>query len=176
MFENYLKLAEVVEHLGEVRGRTRLQKMIFIAQSLGHPFDEAYQFHLYGPYSPELAAELEAMKGFRLLQETPYMSQGYTEYRYTVVPTEVNALRRNNCHLILPEETRRLLTHLNQESTENLELLASLLYFQRCGYDRRETLYERMGVWKPKFTREQIDVGLEKLENLKRSSFYASPS
>ncbi len=55
-------LSAVLRHVGTVHGRTRLQKMIFLAQKeLGVEPLFDFQKHYYGPYSGDLTETLERM-------------------------------------------------------------------------------------------------------------------
>jgi uncharacterized protein YwgA len=55
-------LLEIMMHVGSIQGRTRLQKMIFLAQEelgLPHVFD--FKKYHYGPYSWDLTETVERM-------------------------------------------------------------------------------------------------------------------
>ena len=72
---------------GEVIGRKKLQKMIYIAKKLDFPFGEKFQFHFFGPYSEELTLRVEELCNMGFLNEVMEKKGGYVQYRYTV--TEV---------------------------------------------------------------------------------------
>ncbi len=55
MLNDHQRLMNVFALSGEVTGRKKLQKMIYIAKKLGFPFQEKFEFHFYGPYSEELS-------------------------------------------------------------------------------------------------------------------------
>lgn len=60
MLEEHAKLLGLIRHAGEIVGRKKLQKMIYILKKLNYPFQEKFQFHFYGPYSEELTLRLKS--------------------------------------------------------------------------------------------------------------------
>ena len=54
---------------GRVTGRVRLQKVFYLLEQLGLGGNLAYDYHHYGPYSPELAAALADATAFKLIEE-----------------------------------------------------------------------------------------------------------
>ena len=66
----------LIDGLGELRGRTRLQKLVFLTQSEGarEVSENLFDFvpHRYGPFSRQLDAYVVAAKNLALLVEEPY--------------------------------------------------------------------------------------------------------
>ncbi|MBA4064276.1 MAG: hypothetical protein C0501_11290 [Isosphaera sp.] len=55
---------------GEIRGRTKLQKMVYFAGALtGDPRRLGYRAHYYGPYSAEVADAVEELRGLKFLEQ-----------------------------------------------------------------------------------------------------------
>ncbi|MDX1772091.1 MAG: YwgA family protein, partial [Planococcaceae bacterium] len=46
MLEEHAKLVEFIHLAGEVSGRKKLQKMVYIAKKMKMPFHEKYEFHI----------------------------------------------------------------------------------------------------------------------------------
>ena len=61
MLEEHAKIVQFITLAGEVAGRKKLQKMVYIAKKMNFPFQEKYQFHIYGPYSEELTLRVEEL-------------------------------------------------------------------------------------------------------------------
>jgi hypothetical protein len=57
--------------LGGVKGKTKLQKVIFfLGIATGHEKDLGYRAHFYGPYSDEVANSVERLKALGFLDQT----------------------------------------------------------------------------------------------------------
>jgi uncharacterized protein len=54
---------------GELIGRTRLQKVTYLAQLVGFSDDFSFEYKHYGPYSEELAEAMEIATGLSLVEE-----------------------------------------------------------------------------------------------------------
>jgi hypothetical protein len=60
MTETYEIAAQIVSDAGgELVGRTRLQKVTYLAQLAGFPFGFAFEYHHYGPFSDDLARGMD---------------------------------------------------------------------------------------------------------------------
>ena len=69
MFKDHAKIIHAISTAGEISGRKKLQKIVFIAKKLAFPFQEKYQFHFYGPYSEELTLRVEELCNMGYLNE-----------------------------------------------------------------------------------------------------------
>ena len=84
MLKDHAKIMHAIAESGEVVGRKKLQKMIYIAKKLEFPFREKFQFHFYGPYSEELTLRVEELCNMGFLNEVKEKKGGYYQYRYTL--------------------------------------------------------------------------------------------
>lgn len=128
MFSAYSPLTRMLSCAGEVRGRKKLQKMVFIAQSLGYPFAEPFHLHVWGPYSEVLAVKLKEMTewGFAREEALPGPA-GNSTYVYTPGP---------NAHRVIADEMPgldELVDCLNAQDATFLEGVATALYLQSQG-------------------------------------------
>ncbi|CAM5365489.1 hypothetical protein [Bacillus safensis FO-36b] [Bacillus safensis subsp. safensis] len=82
MLKEHAKLMKVFSESGEIVGRKKLQKMIYIAKKLDLPFYEKYDFHFYGPYSEELTLRIEELCNLGFLDEMTAKNQGRTDAQY----------------------------------------------------------------------------------------------
>lgn len=79
---------------GEVRGRTKLQKLVYFAGELAGVRDSlGYGPHYYGPFSPEVAGAVDDLRGVRFLEQRTSSTgatdpQGFevTRYDYRLTP------------------------------------------------------------------------------------------
>ena len=109
---------------GEVIGRKKLQKMIFIAKKLAFPFGEKFQFHFYGPYSEELTLRVEELCNMGFLNEVREKKGGYYQYRYTLTEDGREFLSENE-HVEMPY-LEECLTDMNGQNARFLELVSTV--------------------------------------------------
>ncbi|MFZ5816773.1 MAG: YwgA family protein [Bacillota bacterium] len=128
MFHSYQALARLLLTAGEVRGRKKLQKMVFIAQNLGFPFSEPFELHVWGPYSEVLAVKLKEMVDWGFAAETVLPGPaGNQHYVYTPGP---------HAHRVAGEELSglaSLVSDLNGRDATFLEGVATALYLRGQG-------------------------------------------
>ena len=70
--------------VGEILGRTRFQKIIYIIQ---HEFDidrseSGYRMHFYGPYSWSVQGSLDLLEIAELVEENVVSTVGHIQYNY----------------------------------------------------------------------------------------------
>lgn len=128
MFGSYHALTRLLVTAREIRGRKKLQKMVFIAQNLGYSFGEPFDLYVWGPYSEVLAVKLKEMVdwGFALEAALPGPA-GNQHYVYTPGP---------QAHRVAGDEIPGLaeLVHdLNGRDATFLEGVATALYLRTQG-------------------------------------------
>lgn len=62
-------LLQLLNVVGRIEGRKRLQKMVHILQELGAGFPESFQYSFYGMYSLQLKSEIDVLKEECLAKE-----------------------------------------------------------------------------------------------------------
>lgn len=145
-----------------VTGRKKLQKMIYILKKMGVPFQEKYEFHIYGPYSEELTARVEELCDMGFVSEALEDKGSYVQYNYSVTAEGLefrDALGKS----VLADPLQAL--KLNEKSSRFLELTATLLYFDHL--ERTEQI-DKLHIVKGKlnFTDEEIGQAFEFIEEL----------
>nr|WP_239534017.1 YwgA family protein [Thalassobacillus pellis] len=112
---------------GEIIGRKKLQKIIYILKKCEVPFEERFQFHFYGPYSEELTLRVEELCNLGFLKETKEEKKNYYQYRYLL--TEAGRRFLDHYHLELPEMGEQI-AEMKERSSRFLELVSTILYFE----------------------------------------------
>jgi uncharacterized protein YwgA len=130
--EGELAVARLILELGKVKGRKRLQKIVHLLQSSGfRTFRQRFVLHYFGPYSRQLAAQLDFLRAAGLVEETE--TDG--EYSYQPPADRDNAAVRRL--LGTPEETPawgEFAGRLNDAETPFLEAASTLVYLSRAGF------------------------------------------
>lgn len=162
MLKDHAKLMHAIAVSGEVIGRKKLQKMIFIAKKLSFPFCEKFQFHFYGPYSEELTVRVEELCNMGFLQEVKEKKGGYFQYRYTLTEGGIEFLAENQPEI---PHIQACFTDMNNQNARFLELVSTVLYFDNLP---KEEVQEKVFTLKSKqrYTVEEIDSAYQYIEAL----------
>lgn len=163
LLKDHAKLLNVFLASGEIVGRKKLQKMIYIAKKLSFPFQERFQFHFYGPYSEELTLRVEELCNMGFLTEEKGKKGGYLQYHYTLTDAGREFLDVN--HVDMPN-LENCFTDMNERSARFLELVSTVLYFNSLA---REEVAEKVFTLKSKqnYTQEEIDEAYQYIEDLR---------
>ncbi|MGI2327782.1 YwgA family protein [Planococcus sp. YIM B11945] len=162
MLQEHAKIVDFISLAEGVTGRKKLQKMIYILKKMGVPFQEKYEFHIYGPYSEELTARVEELCDMGFVSEEREDKGSYVQYKYSVTPEGLE-FRNTLSKSVL--STQQQAVKLNEKSGRFLELTATLLYFDHL--DRAEQI-DKLHVVKAKlnFTEEEVSQAFEFIEEL----------
>lgn len=145
-------LLELLDRLGGVQGRKKLQKLVYIAKLEGVPIEDDFFFHYYGPYSSGLASRVDQLVEAKQLEETTrglVMAEG-VEYGYEVTDAAREFLE--SVRPSVPEGFREAMERgldraaaLKGCDVFQLELASTLLYWVDKGYswDEAEATTER---------------------------------
>lgn len=162
MLKEHAKLIKVLAEAGEIIGRKKLQKMVFIAKKLSFPFYEKYNFHFFGPYSEELTLKIEELGNLGLIHEVMEKKNGYQQYRYSL--TQEGETFLSHHHLDMPSLSD-CVNDLNQKSSRFLELVSTVLFFDELP---KEQVIEKVFTLKAKqkYTEEDIEQAYEYIHSL----------
>jgi uncharacterized protein YwgA len=166
MLEEHAKLLGLIRHAGEIVGRKKLQKMIYILKKLNYPFQEKFQFHFYGPYSEELTLKIEELCNLNLMDELKEEKGGYHQYRYTL--TEQGERFLSHYEIDMPG-IDALVQTLNGQNARFLELVSTVLYFNNLP---KEAVIEKVKVVKQKqhYSDEEIDEAFRFIASLQKAA------
>lgn len=140
---------------GELRGRTRLQKITYLLDQAGANTGLRFFYHNYGPYSAELAQGCDTAWIFdRLEMEKP---QG--EYSHTVFRTSDPAPALFGA--FPAGRARTLIAEMKDESDVVLELAATIVFLRQAGFGGR--VFDEVKIRKPQ---KATDVRLDRAAKL----------
>jgi uncharacterized protein YwgA len=154
---------KVFSSSGEITGRKKLQKMIYIAKKINLPFYEKYDFHFYGPYSEELTLRIEELCNLGFLNEMHEKKGGYFQYRYSL--TEAGEEFLTHYDLEMPP-LKDCMEDLNSQSARFLELVSTVLFFDTL---EKEEVKEKVFTLKSKqkYTEEEIEQAYAYIESIR---------
>ncbi|TKC16881.1 YwgA family protein [Robertmurraya kyonggiensis] len=162
MLKDHAKLMQAIAASGEIIGRKKLQKMIYIAKKVTFPFQERFQFHFYGPYSEELTLRVEELCNMGFLDEVKEKKGGYYQYRYTLTDNGKEFLSLNEVEMPYLEDC---LTDMNGQNARFLELVSTVLYFDNL---EKDEVIEKVFTLKKKqnYTMDEIIQAYQYIEEL----------
>lgn len=163
MLIEHTKLLYAIQQAGQVNGRKKLQKMIYISKKNNYDFQQRYNFHFFGPYSEELSIQIEELANLGFIQEVKETKSGYSQYNYELSPKGKEYLGMYPTEM---KEFPEFIERLNQESSRFLELVSTMLYFDKLG---REALIEKVRKVKSKqnYTEEELERAFEFIASLR---------
>lgn len=164
MLKDHAKLMQAIRVSGEIVGRKKLQKMIYIAKKIQFPFHDRFQFHFYGPYSEELTTRVEELCNMGFLNEVKEKKGGYMQYRYKLTDSGKEFLSMNEVEMPYLEDC---LTDMNEQSARFLELVSTVLYFDNLPKDE---VANKVFTLKSsqRYTESEIDEAYQYIEALKQ--------
>lgn len=162
MLKEHAKVMALIQEAGEVSGRKKLQKMVYISKKFNFDFQERFNFHFYGPYSEELSLQIEELVDGGFIREIKDNKGGYTQYKYELSEQGQEYLQ------LYPAELAgytSFVHSLNQESSRFLELVSTMLYFDKLS---REELIEKIQKVKSRqnYSLEEIERAFEYIAQL----------
>ncbi|WP_066310188.1 YwgA family protein [Bacillus sp. FJAT-29814] len=163
MLKDHAKLMQAILVSGEIIGRKKLQKMIYIAKKIDFPFHDRFQFHFYGPYSEELTTRVEELCNMGFLNEVKEKKGGYYQYRYTLTDAGKEFLSLNEVDMPCLDDC---LVDMNEQNARFLELVSTVLYFDNLPKDE---VANKVFTLKSsqRYTEEEIDEAYRYIEALK---------
>ncbi|MFM1651144.1 YwgA family protein [Brevibacillus sp. B_LB10_24] len=163
MLKAHAKIMRLVEVAGEVTGRKKLHKMVYIAKKLQVDFDERFEFHMYGPYSEELTLRVDELCSLGMLDETKESKGAIDLYRYKLNEDGREFLQYHNVDIGYGE---RLISRMNQENSRFLELVSTVLYFEHLPYEQMKSKVFTLKSMQ-KYTEEEIQKALSFMGELR---------
>jgi len=110
---------------GEIFGRTRLQKLVYLLDQIGEESGFRYSYHHYGPYSEQLSKEIDIERWVKksIIEEVRKRASDGAEY--SVFKAAIND---DFSHLakLKKEKASSILSELNSQTSVVLELAATI--------------------------------------------------
>jgi uncharacterized protein YwgA len=163
LFKDHANIINAISTAGEISGRKKLQKIVYIAKKLSFPFHEKFQFHFYGPYSEELTLRIEELCDMGYLNEVREKKAGYYQYCYSITDAGQDFLSIQEVEMPALEAC---LLDMNEQNARFLELVSTVLYFDTL---EKEEVIEKIFTLKSKqkYTLEEIDEAYVYIDQLK---------
>jgi uncharacterized protein YwgA len=149
-----LAVARLIGVLGKVRGRKRLQKIVHLLKARGfRGFQQDFVLHYYGPFSRQLAAQLNFVCAAGLVEE----NESGDTYVYTAPSGDLSGPASQLLAVDSDPPWSKFAHQLNEKSTSFLEALSTVVFLHESGLrnSRLESDFERV---KPSLKRQFTGV------------------
>lgn len=155
-------------------GRTKIQKIAYLVNICGWNVFTDFEYHYYGPYSETLSSELVSLVENKWVRERQEITeQGNSLYIYSLDRDNTNRLetlieRARRQDELVVEKTLGLIGQLEDLSSDDLEIMATLVFIRRDeGIDNDDKLVQRVVELKDKFSEDRIRSNLKIFKILK---------
>lgn len=138
---NRYQLAKIVEWAGTLETRKRMQKVIYLLQVMGGPFEANYTLHHYGPYSQEVARLTDEMVQAKLLDEQNASNAVGQRFSYSLSDSVRRSLADFESTPTGRIEAEKLAAALSdkrwllEQELRDLEYAATIVFFHKQGHD-----------------------------------------
>ena len=147
--DNFSRILTMINEAGNVAGRIKLQKIIYILKNKGISFDEKFRYHYYGPYSQDLQLEIEELVDREFLIE-----ESANPYIYKIK-------QQDSFHKVSDiVDNGDLIRLLNKKDYRELELVSTIYFLQNEGIKNKNAIKKKMQILKPRL-KELIDTAFE---------------
>jgi uncharacterized protein YwgA len=149
-----LAVARLIAVLGKVRGRKRLQKIVHLLKAKGfRGFQQDFVLHYYGPFSRQLAVQLDFVCAAGLVEE----KGSGDSYLYTAPPEALSSPASQLLAVDSHPPWSNFAHQLNQKSTAFLEALSTVVFLHESGL-RNSHLKSEFERVKPSLKRQFVGV------------------
>ena len=162
-------IALALQSAGRINGRTKLQKIVYFANLVGwNAFD--FKYHNFGPYSDTLASEIDTMRNSDWVHERALETNNERilyQYSFSTKRQRLGASLVGKVEDASPQGeklislTRGLIKQLNNFSSDELEIMSTIMFLSRQDPSlSEEQLVAQTYELKPQFDKQQIAKGL----------------
>lgn len=115
---------------GEIEGRTRIQKIVYLIEEIGNSSNFFYSYHHYGPYSEELTDTLNILKHVdeKIIEERRDFedSQGFTAVFQLKGAQNSSSDQEASAESVSFEKMQQYVTLMKKKSSTCLEIAATI--------------------------------------------------
>jgi len=180
----YARIVAVVQRCRKLHSRLKVHKIFYVLKSLGYPVPERFEYREHGPYSDDLAGELQsAVNANYLREEETRTGEGedeepYHRYDYSVRKTGddfvAGRLESDPTLAAVADEMATVAAELNTSRPIQLELVATLMFLQDKGV-RPDIIVDVLKSVKPQYTDAEIHAALDSIRDLRHRASFAPP-
>ncbi len=155
--DNFVKILSLLEEAGQITGRTKFQKIVFILKNKEIPFKEKFKYHYFGPFSSDLQLEIDELvdRGFLLERSVnPYVYEINKNNKIDFIKDSHIKCKKN------------LIQYLNQKDSKLLEVTSTLYFLEKNGIKDESILRKKILALKPHL-KDYIEASFQLKEEIK---------
>ena len=142
---DFLERLEVLESIieaagGKILGKTKFQKLVYLAQEKGLYLGYDFGYHYFGVFSSELEMDLQSGEVFGVFSQD-------VKSDYYGCPIEISLKDMNQVQSVDSSNSAlSMVSELSKEESRVLEVLSTIIYLKKAGYDgaKLESILERL--------------------------------
>ncbi len=163
-FKKIVAILQLLKKVNREVGKTFIQKSIYLLQEgLKENLDYDYKLHFYGPFSQELADDIDTLEDLGLI-DVNYDPKGHG-YHIRITEEGKSFLSRFQAQYgIENDKLEKVLNLISGEFVREMELLGTVLYFAKLTGDENE-IKKLVNMVKPHFPEREISKALQRLRN-----------
>ncbi|MDD1776842.1 MAG: hypothetical protein LUQ65_01645 [Candidatus Helarchaeota archaeon] len=134
-------LLKFISSASKIEGRKRLQKLIYLMKYIGFPIEARFSMHYYGPYSADLAVQIDHLVNRNLIKEDSSIGYSYEltqEGKKILNEVEKNPSNREYVNFISPWTTR--FNSFYKERVPDLEIASTILFWIEWGKSNKDAV------------------------------------
>ncbi len=157
----------LIENLQVIRGKKAFQKLIYLSKAVGIPLDESYKMYYYGPYSEQVADELELFLTADILQKdigTYNLVPGKRQKDILNINKESIDRYKEKLDLVVKDFGN--CDPMELEIISTTHFIYNSMKYLYCISEKSEIIEEVKKVKYPKFSETQIDNSYNRLSKM----------
>lgn len=159
--ERFVTILSLLENSQRNVGKTFIQKGIYILQEgLKENLDYQYRLHFYGPFSQELANDIDTLHDMGLINVEYDVNRN--GYQIGITDKGREFLRKFGNYGADVEKIKKVLSLIGKEQVRGMELIGTVLYFAKLTRDDSE-IKRLVNMVKPHFSDTEIEEALKRL-------------
>ena len=158
MADSLVRICQMLNTVGTFEGTTKLHKVAYVAQVLGYPLDEHFEWYPHGPYSPSLALKLEQLVSAGMVARGEVKKGNYDARTYRLTASGKHFLAVLGQDARIGGKFEELVKELHaKRRARDMELIDSILFWEALGQGRASAVRTVLRA-KPKFADREQEV------------------
>jgi len=180
----YARMVAIVQRCQRLHSRLKVHKILYVLKSLGYPVPDRFEYRHYGPYSDDLASELQSAVNADYLQErmteveVDEDEEPRRRYDYSLGPRGPEFVARqfsaDPTLAAVADAMASVAEELNQSRPLQVELIATLMFLQDANV-RPELIVSVLRGNKPQYTDAEVRAALDYIADLRSRETFAPP-
>lgn len=135
------ELVKLVEWAATLKTRKAMQKVIYLLQAAGCPFDARFSLHHFGPYSSEVARRTDELVQLGLLAEEKEENLAGSQFNYTLTEKAKKSLKAYEATAPGKKAASRIQAFRSRarelfgRNVKEMETAATIAYFRKQKLD-----------------------------------------